>query len=99
MKEKPRELTKLTQYIVPRGTSCELPVHKYAALPIDGSLRQKKQSVIHALPRVGSNCDRPDMDQKQVPVYSGWKHVCTRWGNEVKRTNSQHIQSPNQNLW
>lgn len=84
MKEKPRELTKLTQYSVPRGTSGELPAHKYAALPIDGSLRQKKQSLIHASPRVGSNRDRPDMDQKQVPVYSGMKACLYQVGERSK---------------
>ena len=42
LKEKARELTKVTQYIMFRGTSSEPPVHRYTAPPINGTLPQKK---------------------------------------------------------
>ena len=63
LKEKAGELTKVTQYIISRGASPETPVSRYTAPPIDGSLPQKKRSVIHALARVDSNGDQPDVDQ------------------------------------
>ena len=50
-------MTKVTQYIVYRGTSSESPVDRYTAPPIDGSLPQKKRIVIYALARVDSNGD------------------------------------------
>ena len=71
LKEKAGELARVTQYIVSRGTNSEPPVCRYTAPPIDGSLPQKKRSVIHALERVHSNGDRPDVDQQQVPAYIG----------------------------
>ena len=71
LKEKAGELTKVTQYIISRGTNSEPPIRRYTAPPIDGSLPQKKRSVIHALARVDTNGDRCDVDQQQVPAYSG----------------------------
>ena len=57
LKEEVRELTKVIKYIVSRDTSSEPPVCRYTTPPIDGCLRQKKQSVIHTLARVDSNGD------------------------------------------
>ena len=59
-------MTKVTQYIVSRGAKSKLPIRRYT-----GSLSQKKRSVIHVLARVDSNGDRIDVDQQQVPAYSG----------------------------
>ena len=64
-------MAKVTQYIVSRGAKSKLPIRRYTAPPIDGSLSQKKRSVIHVLARVDSNGDRIDVDQQQVPAYSG----------------------------
>ena len=66
LKEKAGELTKVTQYILCRGTSSKPRVRRYTAPPIDGPLLQKKRSVIHALARVDTNGDRPDVDQHQL---------------------------------
>ena len=57
LKEIAGELANVTQHIVSRDASSEPPVHKYTVPPIDGSLPQKKRSVIHALLRVNSNGD------------------------------------------
>ena len=65
-KEKTGELAKVTQHILSRGTSPKASVRRYTAPPINGSLAQKKRSMIHALARVDSSGDR-----QQVPVYSG----------------------------
>ena len=58
-KKKPENWPKLHK----QGASPETPVSRYTAPPIDGSLPQKKRSVIHALARVDSNGDQPDVDQ------------------------------------
>ena len=84
LKEKEGELTKVTQYIVSRGTSSEPLVRRYTASPIDGSLTQKKRSVIHALARVDSNGDRPDVDQQQFPAYSGMQACLNQAGERSK---------------
>ena len=84
MKEKAEELIKVTQYIVSRGTTSEPPVLRYTAPPIDGSLQQKKGSVIHALARVDSNGDQSDVDQQQVPAYSGMQACPNQAGERSK---------------
>ena len=71
----------------------DIPLH------LSMALYHKKRSVIHALARVDTNDDRPDVDQQQLQYIVAWKHVWTRWGNVVKRTPSQNIESPHQNLW
>ena len=84
LKVKARELTKVTQYTVSRRTSSEPPVPRYAAPPIDGSLPQKKRSMIHALARVDSNDDQPNVDQQQVPGYSGMQACLNQAGEHSK---------------
>ena len=72
----------MRQYIVSTGAGTEPLVQRFNTPPIDGSLPQNKQSVIHALARANSNGDQADVDQQQVPTYSGMQaylsHVVER---------------------
>ena len=89
MKEKARELTKVTQYIISRGACSEPHVCKYTALPIAGSLPWEKRSVTYALARVDSNGDQLDVDQTQVPAYSAMQ-ACM---NQVRERSKAYYQS------
>ena len=84
LKDKAGELTKVTQYSLPRNASSEPPIRKSSAPPIDGTLPQKKRSVIHALARVDRNGARPDVDQQQVPAYSGMQACLNPHGERSK---------------
>ena len=46
-KEKAGELTKVTQYIVSRGTSSKPPVRRYTAPPTEGSFSLQQVYLIH----------------------------------------------------
>ena len=77
-------MTKGRQYIVSTGASTEPLVQRYNTPPIDGSLPQNKQSVINALARADSNGDQPDVDQQQVPAYSGMQAYLSHVGERSK---------------